>query len=567
MRKALQDELERLSQAKVLARLTREVRATEMVTVYLSELRDQQRRGIYCALIPSARIEESLGKTSWDLRHGRGLPEATQYRGKNGEQSVEYLRFGDPHIEPLVVDRGFYGIRPDYVELSEEFRFFHRLFHDPKEGRFLKIEDDGNETLVATIKPKFVEVRLKELRQFLAIKEMHLAIQFSSLEHSSHRLEELGLEVRADDHHEDSLCWQLSYGSCSGLVADNVSFSWLLGKRLIPPLPKEKSGLWGFAREERKKYEEFTVRVDENGDDVTYLCDPDALSDIFGGSLGAPHYLTTVHFRRSVLDKYYNQPAKYSVEDSILRCGTLWDLTIDNHHDDKVCAWLGDLGRDLPHTEQLHWRSHNIPPAGGVSKTFFCRQMLNQFTNTDRPELLFHEQYHSLEIACKRVLGWQILLPLSKGDIHYSKGLRTPSTDDQKDFDEVVLALTKILIDSLNEKKLNGFIAASKRSEIKGSIGRLAAVFTVCEVADYEQHIGFLRKLQRLRSSGVAHRKGSRYYEIAADFSTDSQNLRAVLDAILRRARSFLAFMTDVVNSGKLGDRNGPSLLPPDNSD
>ncbi len=81
--------------------------------------------------------------------------------------------------------------------------------------------------------------------------------------------------------------------------------------------------------------------------------------------------MTPVHFDKKVLDKYYGQPSKYSVEDSYLRCASLWGLQMDNHHNNKVCVWLGDLGRDLPYQEQLHWRSHNIPPEGGVSKTYF----------------------------------------------------------------------------------------------------------------------------------------------------------------------------------------------------
>lgn len=560
----LQQERERLSQVNLLAQLKREVSATDMITIYLSDYQTQHNHGSYCALIPSARIEQSLGKRTWDLLHGGGLPGTCEYSGENGEWCVEYLRFGDYHVEPLVVERVFYRIRPHYLELSEEFRLFHRLYHDRKVDQFLKIEDDGSETVVATIEPQRVQVRLKELRQFLAVKEMHLAIQFDCREHSSHTLEELGLEAGTVDHRDDLLCWGLDHGSFRGTGGDHDSFSRLLGKRLIPPLPKEESGFCGFAREEHKKYEEFTIDVDENGDEVTCTSDPDALADNFGGNRGSPHYLTGVHFRKSVLDKYYHEPAKYSVEDSILRCGSLWCLEIDNHHDDRVCAWLGDLGRDLPHAEQLHWRSHNIPPAGGVSETFFRRQILAQVADTDRPELLFHEQYHELARRSQLFLGWHLLLPLSDGDTHYLKGLRVPSTDDQKDFDELVLGLTKVLIDSLNEKELNAFIPLSKRAGIKGSIARLEAVFVACKVEDHEEHISFLRKLQELRSSGSAHRKGSKHRKIAADFGVDDQNLRHVFREILIKGTCVLEFLVEVVCNGRLIGSDMPSLPGPE---
>lgn len=56
-------------------------------------------------------------------------------------------------------------------EICEEFRLFHRLYHDRKSDQYLKIDDDGNEDLVAVVEPDHVQIRLKELRQFLAIVE------------------------------------------------------------------------------------------------------------------------------------------------------------------------------------------------------------------------------------------------------------------------------------------------------------------------------------------------------------------------------------------------------------
>lgn len=548
----IQAERGRLSQAELLARLSRDISATEMVTVYWSERIDQHDHGIYCVMIPSVRVAESLKDPCWDLMHGDGLPGATEYTGEKGERCVEYLRFGDWHVEPLVIDREFHGIRPDYVELSEEFRLFHKLYHDRKLDQFIKIEDDGSETLVATIEPKRVQVRLKELRQFLAIKEMHLVIQFDCREHSIHTLEELGLEAKSEDHFEPTRCWGLSYGSFYGMGGEHKSFSRLLGKRLIPPLPKEKSGFWGFAEPETKEHEHFIIAVDANGDDVTHSSDPDTLSNYFGANPGEPHYLTAVHFRKSVLDKYYQQAGKYTVGDSVLWCGRLWSLYIDNHHDDRVCAWLGDLGRDLPHSEQLHWRSYNIPPVGGVSEVYFRRQILAQFTDSTQPEHVFQYRYESLAAACDKHSGWRLLLPLAAEDQHYLHGIRVPATDEQKDFDDLILGLAKVLVDSLNEAKLSELIAPDAAKGLRGSIAKLEAALTACGVTDHGEHTKFLRNLQNLRSTGSAHRKGSNYQTIAAQFGVDSQNLRSVFRGILQRTIVLLEYLTVVVEAGRL---------------
>lgn len=228
-------------------------------------------------------------------------------------------------------------------------------------------------------------------------------------------------------------------------------------------------------------------------------------------------------------------------------------MTMDNHHEDRVVAWLGDLGRDLPYEEQLHWRSYNIPPAGGVSETFFRRQILAQFADSERPEHVFKSRYQELAEACNKKLGWMLLLPLAQEDAHYFEAVRVPASDEQKDFDDLVLALTKILVDSLNEKELNKLIPVVEQGEIKGSIARLEKALVAHGIKDYDGHITFLRGLQNLRSSGTAHRKGSNYRKIAEEFGVDSDTLRNVFHGILTKGLLFLEFLERVVRRGVWG--------------
>ena len=543
----------RLSQTKMLEWLQRDLRMTEMVTVSFSDIDESYNYGIYCALIPLDGVDQVFSTTSWNLSWGAGMPEASiSYDG--GEERVEYLRYGGTNrVEPLVFCRGFHDLYGDYMEISEEFRLFHNLYHDRKTDKYIKIDDEGNEYTVAIVKPDRVKIRLKEIRQFLAIKEMYLSIQFDCREHSKYSLEELGLKKGGGDHRDDLMCWGHHYGDFS-VPGSYQAVSRLLGKRLVKPLPKSKSGLWGFAEELKEEHVEFIVDVDENGDEIIHTSDPDALANYFGANPDAPHYLTAVYFRKQVLDKYYQQPSKYTIEDSLLRCGSLWCIQIDNHPDDTVCAWLGDLGRDLPYTEQLHWRSHNIPPEGrgGVSNTYFKRQILGQWASSDRPEHLFVKRYQDLQDACQEYLGWQLLLPLSTGDEYHFQGLRIPATDEQRDFDALVLSLTKILIDSLNERRLNTLIPEDQKAKLKGSIARLEAVLSAHDVEGAAERIAFLRKLQSLRSSSAAHRKGRNYRKIAKHFGVESQHLRDVFTGIIWQALDVLDYFIFLVRSGPI---------------
>ncbi len=555
---------ERLSHHKNLEDLRQRPGLYEMMPVYFSdEKTDLYSHYIRCALVPSDQIEKELSRSDRNRSDCKGMPGGVIYHNDNKEHR-EYLRYGtETGIEPLIIERYFYQIYPEYREISEEFRHFHDLYHNTKidPPGYIKIEDDGNEHTVAIVENDLIRIRLKEILQFAAIKEMYLAIYFDYREYSNYSKEKLQLDINNGSEsfmRNDLMCWEQYYTgpirSSSGVY---LSVRRLIGKHLIPPLLKSKSGFWLFAEESKEEFTEFIIGVDENGDNVTYTSNPNELKtpadpeNVRGVDSDAPCYLTPVHFRKEVLDRYYKEPSKYDVRESTLHCGGLWCMFIDNNHDDRVCAWLGDLGRDMPYSEQQHWLAHNIPPRDGVSQTYFQRQLMAQFTDSNQPEHMFKQKYHTLQKACEKHLGWQLLLPLEAGDEHHLERLRTSPTNEQHVFDELVLSLTKILIDSLNEKALNKLIPDLDSEENTKGITRLECALKTCDVVG-EDYISFLRKLQNLRSSGSAHRKGKKYRKAFQYFDTENQSLQMVFRKILLQAVDLLNYFIGVVHSGKL---------------
>lgn len=326
----------RLSQKKTLEELQRELKPTDMVTVYLKG--ENGSDGIYGVLVPCARIDEELSRPYWDFRPEDSVPYVDE-RYENGEKTIEYLRYGRINgIQPLVIDRNFSGLRKGYKEVCEEFRLFHNLYHDSKKNEYIKFDDAGDEDTVIAVESNCIQIRLKELRQFLAIKEMYLSIQFGRVERSTHSLKNLGLKESGSNNRKGLICWRLVYGG------GNRAFSRIVGKRLVEPLPKSERGFREFAGESEQRYVDFVIGIDERGGEFTYSCNPDSLANFFGADPEAPNYLTPVHFRKQVLDQYYQKPGKYTVGDSSLRCGDLWVLDIDNHPEDKVSVWLGQIG-------------------------------------------------------------------------------------------------------------------------------------------------------------------------------------------------------------------------------
>ena len=164
------------------------------------------------------------------------------------------------------------------------------------------------------------------------------------------------------------------------------------------------------------------------------------------------------------------------------------------------------------------------------------------------------KRYHDLQKASQAHLGWQWLLPLRDADTYHLKSLRIPDTDEQWDFDGLVLSLTKILIDSLNEKSLRKLIPCDKQEELKDKrgIALLEAALHLNDLEGGDVHIAFLQKLQNLRSSGSAHRKGRTYLKIASHFNVESQSLRHVFANILNSASDTLDYFVVLVDSGRI---------------
>lgn len=540
---SIERDKDRFLQRKFLEQMLREIPIMEMLSVYSQTPRGESSCGVFCALVPSSAVADCLKDFSWDLSIGNGTPGAMTY-WKDDVEHTDYLRFGDDDgIEPLVLRRSFDGVRKPYLEISEEFRTFHNLYHDVKTNRVFKFDESGNDILVATIEEDRVQIRLLEIRQFMAVREMQLALFFDSVEMSKYNLKDLGLTKDEElEVHNDVSAYGLHFGNDVYFSENRKSFSRLFGKRFVPPLSKEKCGFWGFEVKIPKQYVEFIIGIDPDGNEITHTSEESKLSNYFGANPGEPHSLTPVYFRKTVLDKYYQQAGKYSVEAGTLRCAGLWSIQIDNHLDDHVVAWLGDLGRDLPQQEALHWRSHNIPPAE-MSETFFRQQILGDWVSTDHPEHVFKHAYRQLATESKNLLGWQVLLPLTDEDQHFLQSLRIPATNEQKDFDEVILGLTKVLIDSLNEKQLNAFIPPADLPTVKGSISRLEKSWEHLQVSGYADHIRFLRDLQDLRSSGAAHRKGSNYKKIAEKLGIETDSLRNVFCGLLEKGLAFLQFI------------------------
>lgn len=203
---------------------------------------------IWCGLIPSSQSNMILSEERiYDVIENM-WPEPAAYCPP-GENKVKYFRWGVEEnqygAEPLVIGRVFGDKREKYFEISEEFRLFHNLYHNKDTDTYINV---NNEEIIAVISDNEVRIRLKEIRQFLAVKEMDMSILFEFNEYSKYSVDELWLGDKPRGFKSDNFIYW-AYDRIETSRGEFLSNSRLRGRKRIQPVPKSQSGFGDFVHE------------------------------------------------------------------------------------------------------------------------------------------------------------------------------------------------------------------------------------------------------------------------------------------------------------------------------
>lgn len=520
---------------------------------------------VHSALVSDDKIVECMQDYQWDLMRGQGGPSINTW----SDGAYEYVR-GHEGLELFVIYRDGYSRHPAYVELSEEFRLFcgiHEIYRAEDNREFITIDENGNEEVVAVIKGIQIKIKAKLLRSYLSARRMNLLIFIDIMRYSEHSYSELDIKP-VQNIIVSERDYIYNYTSLIGNLYDgNKSGGWVMGKCLLRYNTVDfDSKQYPFFHDDT--YEEFIVGYDKNGDERSYTCNEKLLSNYFEQRGDAPLTVTPVFFRKTVLDKYYKDPSRYQVADGCIYSEGVWTLRVDNDQRDYAIVILGDLGR-LPHQEQLYWKGYNIapPPDAKVSKTAFARWYEGRFYNPEFPDLKFKYQFRVFKESWGKKFLWPLFLPLAIDDEHRYKTLHClTQPQNPSDFEDQILSLTKILIDSLNEAELvKGIdetncdvqsrlkeLNAADKSAVKGGISKFE-LYMRSKNVDMQESVSFLRNLQELRSSSTAHRKSrSRKNGCEDYFQMQSRTQQEVLEDIFHKAIE----MMETLKRSILNDNN-----------
>lgn len=387
---------------------------------------------------------------------------------------------------------------------------------------------NGDDSIAVKFSDDLIEIRKDLLVKFCAVKQMAMVFFVDCFRFGSKTLEELAQnEIRESKKGKNFYYDHIFINYNDFLNKGYKTMSRVVGKKIILPklFPKEEV--------EVKNFQSFTIGSDDEGNDIKMSC---------GQLSNGAEYLTPVFFKREVLNKYYSDK-KYSIQDGNLWYGNLWNISIDNDHDDYVVVYLGDLGRDLQEKERNHWLGYNIPPHGRtISQSEFERSFMANWFDSTCVELVFKRKYPAFNEAFFKRYQWHFFLPMHEDDVHCLNSLCLPE-NSINEFEKVSGYLVKILIDSLNEEKI--FEIVKDRNKNEKGITKLQKYFLELKFEDYQEHIKFLRNMQEIRSKGIAHRKGSDYQKIKTELNLHDENYKQMFKEFLEKAICFIDYLSE----------------------
>ena len=104
-------------------------------------------------------------------------------------------------------------------------------------------------------------------------------------------------------------------------------------------------------------------------------------------------------------------------------------------------------------------------------------------------------------------------------------------SNEQSEFDAQVLALTKITIDSINVKSLRNHLGVTDKST--KSISLMENLLEKLESPHFSALSSLLKGVQSVRSTGVAHRKGTEYEKTMSKLNIDEGDYASEFDQLL----------------------------------
>lgn len=490
------------------------------VTVYSHHDAADGKPSVFACFADLTRKQEILSGDDW-LKHASSFSPGFCVCADD----VTYHDGRDEGYDFIVAEQYFHPLDQAQILVNQEFVMLFELYRG-EDGCYYSVDKCGEREKVVDFAGDEVRVRTKYILRFIAAKQCLFVFFVDARLASSSSYPLWSTECIAES---DEVGGNYHIGQWyTSDIDECYLLSMLYARSFIEPGDVETCGVWPYD-EKKERYPEFIIGERPDGSLVRYTCDPNKLGTHFDKVPRAPHYLTPVFFKPAVLDKYRSNP-HFEVSERHISCGSQWRCEIDNVDPDRVMAYLGDLGRDLPESERTHFLSFEMSPVDQhISEEVVKTDFFNMWVkDPSGPVSKLMRARMELDEAWEKRFGLALFRPFHPSDEGILEQIHIPSSNGEAEFECVSMALAKAIVDYIDEGSLKG-------ADVKGSINKLEAFLSANDiVADVKP----LRDLQNLRSAGAAHGKGSKYDRLRGDVVTedhreDTKRLIARLTAML----------------------------------
>ncbi len=234
---------------------------------------------IFSCLVPDAIVDECLTRDSWEMKHYETGPVINEH---SDGTFISYLRHDKQNIEPIVIYLEKEGRWPEQVLLSEEFVMFFRL-HKKLESTdryvYYQVDECGDDVEVARINHLNVTVRLKYVKEYIAVKKVNLLIFDDELIYHEKSLTELGLSpIPMALNKGNDYVFSYSLNDAIGFGLEYKTCAVFQGKCVFRHNDNDIKHLWKLRDD---GYEEFIVGADKDGNELMMSSDESKMPNLF----------------------------------------------------------------------------------------------------------------------------------------------------------------------------------------------------------------------------------------------------------------------------------------------
>lgn len=494
------------------------------VTVYAYHSNSENEPSVFACFADKNLKESILQDINW-IKHANSFRPGFVIEGE-----THYTTGKDDGYDFIAAELYFHQLKQVQIHINQEFILLFELYRE-NDGCYYSIDECGEKEKVVDITHDTVRVRTKYILRYIAAKQC-MFVYFVDSRFAPSESYPTCAEV-IDDNEEIGTNYHFKRWFQATPDKDYL-LSMLYSRSFIEPGNQETCDLWPYERKDTI-YPNFIIGENPDGTPIEFTCDPDKLGTYFDKEITAPHYLTPVFFKPSVLNKYRDNPL-FTVTDRRLECGSQWGVEIDNVNPDRVMVFLGDLGRDLPESERQYFLNFQVSPADyQISREVLLNDFMNMYTDPSGPISMLLKARDGLNKSWQERFGVVLYRNFHKNDSAVLQQIRIPSGYGEAEFDSVVMALAKAFIDYIDESNFKDF-------DKKGSINKLDAFLRSKNInVDLQP----LRNVQSIRSNSAAHGKGANYDKLQNKIISDDH--RADILNLINNLTDLLNKITDAL--------------------